>query len=203
VKGGLRSLGRSAFASLDVCENVLLAHPPADARAGDLREIDAVLVGDAANHRRVEAGAIALVFIRGGGGGGGLGRLSFLCLLTVVLVGVRLAGPRLGVDLGEQRSDRDGGARLDQDAVESAGGRRRDLDVDLVRGDVADRLVDLDPVAGTLPPLDDRALGDGNPHLGHHDLDRVRRCLLSRRGGHGTPPSCRRAAAGRPAPAVG
>ena len=49
--------------------------------------------------------------------------------------------------------------------------RRRDLDVHLVGGDFADRLVGLDPVAGPLQPLDDRALGDRDAHLRHRHLD--------------------------------
>ena len=171
MKGGLRSLGRSAFASLDVCENVLLPNATADPGAAHLSEVDAVLVRDPPDHGRVEGRAIAVLRRRLGCGGGG--PLAFPLSSAVVLVGVRLARASLGVDLSEERSDRDGVARLDQDALEAAGGRRGDLDVDLVGGDVADGLVGLDPVAGPLAPLDDRPLGDRDAHLGHASPERA------------------------------
>ena len=52
----------------------------------------------------------------------------------------------------QQRADRDRLVLLDQDLDQPAARRRRDLGVDLVGRDVADRLVGLDPVARVLAP---------------------------------------------------
>ena len=81
---------------------------------------------------------------------------------------------RPGVDLGDRLADGHGLARLDEDAGQDAVGRARDLDVDLVGSDVADRLVGLDRIADCLPPLEDRPLGDRDAHLRHRDGDRLR-----------------------------
>ena len=65
-------------------------------------------------------------------------------------------------------------ARLDQDA--SPGGPLAGDGISTSILSVvtsADRLVGLDPVAGPLAPLDDRALGDRDAHLGHHDLSEL------------------------------
>src|SRR4029078_11283665 len=52
------------------------------------------------------------------------------------------------------------------------------LGVDLVRGDLEERLVGGDRLALGLEPLRDRSLGDGHAHLGHDDVD------CGSRGGH-------------------
>ena len=52
-----------------------------------------------------------------------------------------------------------------------AGGRRGHLGVDLVGGDLDQRLVGLHRVAHLLQPLEHGALGDRLAHLGHRDLD--------------------------------
>jgi hypothetical protein len=44
---------------------------------------------------------------------------------------------------------------------------RRDLGVDLVGGDLKQRLVALDGVSNLFYPSDDRAFGNGFAHLGH------------------------------------
>ena len=66
--------------------------------------------------------------------------------------------------------DRHRRARLDADLLEHAGGRRRDLGVDLVGGDLEERLVALHLVADLLHPLGDGALGDRLAHLRHDDV---------------------------------
>ena len=79
--------------------------------------------------------------------------------------------------------DVDGLALLDEDLLHDAGGGARHLGVDLVGRDLEERLVGLDGLALGLEPLRDRALGDGDAHLGHDDVD-------ERAGGH--PSSTRR-----------
>ena len=98
------------------------------------------------------------------------------------------------VDPREHRADVDRLARpATRISASAPGGRRRDLGVDLVGRDLADRLVGLDPVADLLAPLDDRALGDRDAHLRHGDVDE----RLSSRGAHGTPPGRGRRTAAR------
>jgi hypothetical protein len=128
----------------------------------------------------------AAVHVRGGVGvalGGGRraergGRLGLAVDLLVrrrdrrrQLGGVRLARLRVGRDPREHRPDLDRRPDPDEDLGQAAGGRRRDVRVDLVRRDRGDGLLVLDPVADLLVPLDDRALGDRDPHLGHRHVD--------------------------------
>ena len=68
----------------------------------------------------------------------------------------------LGADLGRL-------VLADHDPGQHAGGGRRDLGVDLVGGDLEQRLVDLDPVALLLEPAGDGALGDALAQPGHGD----------------------------------
>ena len=137
----------------------------------------------------------------------------------MVLVGVRLAGLCRCVDLGQQRAHRNGGPGLDQDALQPAAGRRGDLDVDLVGGHVAYRLVGLAPsrraacaTRRSSPRRPRPPSGASEPGFRPNPPLRVRvgrvcggmrAWPLSRRGAHGTPPSCRRAGAGPPAPGAG
>jgi hypothetical protein len=75
-------------------------------------------------------------------------------------------------------------ARLREDLLDRPRRRGRDLGVDLVGGDLDDRLVLLDRLAGLLGPLEDRALGDRLAHCRHHDVDgRAARLLRGRLGG--------------------
>ena len=80
------------------------------------------------------------------------------------------AAPRLA-DHGQHGADLDGLVLLDPDLQQRAGGRGGDLGVDLVGGDLQQRLVGLDRVADLLEPAAHRALGDalaqcGQGHLG-------------------------------------
>ena len=63
-------------------------------------------------------------------------------------------------DRHERGADLDGLVLGDQDRLDHAGDRRRDLGVDLVGGDLEQRLVDLDAVADLLQPAGDRAFRD-------------------------------------------
>ena len=69
------------------------------------------------------------------------------------------------------RADVDRLALLDEDLADDARCRARHLGVDLVGRDLEQRLVGLDRVADVLQPLRDGALGDGDAHLRHHDVD--------------------------------
>ena len=60
----------------------------------------------------------------------------------------------------EEGADLDGLVLLDEDLLERAGDRRRDLGVDLVGRDLEQRLVDGDVVADRLEPAGHGALGD-------------------------------------------
>ncbi len=57
------------------------------------------------------------------------------------------------------------------DFLQHAGGRRRNLRVHLVGGDLKQRFVTLDLVAGLLQPLGDGAFEDAFAHLGHDHID--------------------------------
>ena len=81
----------------------------------------------------------------------------------------------------DARPDGDRLALLDEDLLDDARARARDLRVDLVGGDLEQRLVGLDRLALALDPADDRPLGDGHAHLGHHDVDRRSRSPSSSR----------------------
>ena len=60
----------------------------------------------------------------------------------------------------------------DLDLLKRAGGGRGNLGIDLVGGDLEERLVALDGVAGLLEPLGEGAFGDGFAHLGHDYVGR-------------------------------
>ncbi len=168
--GNVRRLGverpRRLLSRLEVREQVLLANPPADAVSLDLREIHVVLVRHAADDGGDEPGAIALAW--------GMGPVLRDSRAVLRRSGRSGSAAAAGVDLGDRLADGHGVARLREDAGQDALGRARDLDVDLVGRDVADRLVGLDRIADGLPPLEDRPLGDGDAHLGHRDGDRLR-----------------------------
>jgi hypothetical protein len=128
----------------------------------------------------------------------GLGRLL---LRPVVGAGVAAARRLVGVaDDRQHRPHLDRLVLVGLDLQQRAGDRGRDLGVDLVGGDLEQRLVDLDGVAYLLQPAGDGAFGDA--------LAQLRKCDV---GGHGglrllgvvSPDlfSCVRAGACRPAPA--
>ena len=89
-------------------------------------------------------------------------------------------------------ADRDRLAGLGEDLGHGARGGRRHLGVDLVGGDLDDRLVGRDRVADRLGPLEHDALGDRLAHRRHDDVDVLRlgrsarlRLGLGRRGRRG------------------
>ena len=76
-------------------------------------------------------------------------------------------------------ADLDGLVLLDLDLQQRAGDGRGDLGVDLVGGDLEQRLVDGDLVADLLQPAGDGAFGDGLAECGEGDWSRhVRSSLL-------------------------
>ena len=75
-------------------------------------------------------------------------------------------------DDGQLATDQDDGVLRGDDAGEDAGRGARDLGVDLVGGDLEQRLVGLHGVAFRLEPPGDRAFGDALAQLGHRDGDR-------------------------------
>src|SRR5215213_2420616 len=100
---------------------------------------------------------------------------------------------RSGIDLSDRGSDSYRLAWLYEDLGQRPAGRAWDLDVDLVGGDLPDRLVGLDRVAGLPAPFDDGPLRNGDTQMRHQHLHR----RFSTRGAHAAPPACRRAVAGR------
>ena len=76
------------------------------------------------------------------------------------------------VDHRELGADRDRLVLGDGDAAQDPGHRRGDLGVDLVGGDLEQRLVRLHPLALLLQPAGDGALGDALAELGHGYGDR-------------------------------
>ncbi len=104
--------------------------------------------------------------LRGGGLGGG-GDGVFLRSAGAAAGCGRGGGGACFIDGADDGVDLDGGAFLDLDLAECAGGGRGDFGVDLVGGDFEERLVARDGVAGLLEPLGEGAFGDGFAHLGH------------------------------------
>ena len=115
-----------------------------------------------------------------------------LGLLLVLRLGLGL-GLLLGGGRGPVADDRQLGAHLDGlvladlDLLERAGDRRGDLGVDLVGGDLEQRLVDRDLVTDLLQPAGDGALGDRLAQRGQGDrrtaaatTTAARRLLLGR-----------------------
>src|SRR5699024_2331669 len=104
----------------------------------------------------------------------GLGLLDGLLrrdvLVLVIGVGIVGAGGVGVADARDDRTDVDGVVDLGEDLDQGAGDRRRNLGVDLVGGDLEQRLVNLDGVADLLEPLGDGALGDGLAQLRHLDV---------------------------------
>ena len=83
-----------------------------------------------------------------------------------------LSGALVLIDQGKLGADRDRLVLGHRDTAQDAGGRRRNLRVDLVGGDLEQRLVPLHPLALLLEPARDGALSDALPELGHGYRDR-------------------------------
>ena len=174
----------------------MLGHAAADAGAVNLRDVDVVLLRDPADERRRLLTTDVVVARAASGGWRGCRaaaasrplrlrrRRNFRCCAWSGAVGLdwrrwpwRARRPALRTarpsrTLADRRDDavhRNGLAFLDLDLGQHAGGRRRNLRVDLVGGDLEQRLVAIDRVADLLDPADDRAFGDRLAHLGHHD----------------------------------
>ena len=196
VRGGRRRRAAGPD-GLDHGQDVVAGDPAAAARAGDLLRAEPVLaeeppdrwghagvgVAGRGERRRRGEGRRGRGGRRGGGrggrrdrplvgSGGAVGRLR--------RGGCRRCGgcrrTRLvaGVDDRDLGLVGDGLALLDQDLLEDALERRRDLGVHLVGDDLEQRLVLVDVVAGLLEPFADRALGDALAELGHRYLGHVR-----------------------------
>ena len=94
----------------------------------------------------------------------------------------------LVADARERGPDGDRLVLLDEDLLQDAGERRRDLGVDLVGRDLQQRLVDLDAVADVLEPAGDGALGDALAEFREDDVlarpcgSRAERARRLRRG---------------------
>ncbi len=140
--------------------DVGLGDAPAARAAGDRAEIDAERLGRAPGHR----GGVGLP-VRGGRRRGGCRRVA-----GPVLRG-RSGRARAGGHPREHLADRDGVAGRGEDLGQRAGSGGGDLGVDLVGGDLDDRLVRGERVALALEPFEDDALGDRLAHLRHRDLD--------------------------------
>ena len=177
--------------ALEVREDVLLRHAPAAAGAGDRVGVDAVLGCDSRHDRRDEGlavpGRLRRLRLDGPGRGlrlrrSGAGLRLGHRLLVLMSTGLglrnrhgrrRRCGDRaFGGDRREQRPHLDRLALGDEDLLDDAAARARDLRVDLVGRDLEQRLVGGDRLARLLEPLRDRPLRDGNAHLGHDDFDR-------------------------------
>ena len=194
--GGLaRTGGRTALGGR---EHVLLADPAADAGALDLREIDALFLGDLAHERRHVRRASAGRRLGGSRRAGRLGlrghrllrsrglrlflrlwlllflgfclgRLGLFGLLLLVLLGLGASGASR-TDHGELAADIDGVVLIGEDLQQRAGHGGRDLGVDLVRRHLEEWLVHLDGVSDGLEPRRHRALCHGLAELGHEHI---------------------------------
>ena len=191
--------------------NVLAANAAADTRARHGRQIDAELAGELTNDRGDIRGA-------GHGNRGFNDRSSGsrLCQRRCVREGINRSGrcggscrrnrsgrSGRGSCLGDgssrgsrRRNDRDDGADLNglvlgnADLCQEAGDGGGNLGVDLVRGDLEQRLVGVNGVAHGLQPRGDGALGDGLAQSGHAHLGTLRGS--GGRGGSGLDRSCSR-----------
>src|ERR1019366_353362 len=181
--------------------HVLLGNPAAGARALHLRQIEIELARHLAHQRRERTGGLRrrrrrrchLLGGRGrslggrlglgrrrfGGGCGGseLGRRRFGggsggSGLGSRWVGRRKRLPHL-IDARDYGVDADRLAFLHQDLGEGAGGRRRNFGIHLVGGDLKQRLVALDALAGLFEPFGQRAFHNAFAHLGHDDVGHI------------------------------
>ena len=152
-------------------DHVGLGHLAARSGAVHRAEVDPLGRGDPPGDRGGPVAVSGLVAdrttvrlgSRSGGPVGGGGR-------TVVPAGpFRRRAP--GFHLGQHCSDRYVLVRLDREAGHRAGGRRRDLGIDLVGRDLDQGVALLDPVADRDVPLEDGSLGHRLAHLGHRHFE--------------------------------
>src|ERR1019366_9518789 len=201
--GGLHSGGRGSGqrgwwrgGGLRLCRgvglHVLFGNPAAGAGALHLRQIEIKLTRHLADQRRERTGGLFLNgrgtlwvrrrrsfhrlgrwrsgrrFGRGGSGrrwrrfGGRSGGLDR-----------RHGGAAPLIDARDYRVDADRLAFLHQDFGERAGGGGGNLGVHLVGGDLKERLVALDALAGLFEPLGQRAFHNAFAHLGHDDVGHI------------------------------
>ena len=150
-----------------VCEIHALDRRGARGHRGDLQTVGC----PAGRHRgRGAVRARGAVCARGAVSGEGRALLG-----PGTAVALRLGGacPVHG-DAGDHLPDGHRLALLDQDLADRSGRGRRQLEVDLVRGDLDDRVVELDRVANLHMPFKDGSLGDRLASGRGDDVD----CLL-------------------------
>ena len=145
---------------------------PSEPVPGIRLEVDVVFFGDAAHQRRGADAAPAWADCGAGTGAGfcDCGSAQMSAVLVRSRRAVAVADD--ATDHGDDGVDLDGCAFRDLDLGEDAGDGRGNLGVDLVGGDLEERLVVLDGVADLLEPLGDGAFEDGLAHLRHDDIDR-------------------------------
>ena len=205
--GGLRPVRACSGlrAGLDEREDVLLRHAAAAAGALHLARVDAVLGRDPRDDRGDEAVPLPDGCARGWCGAGCCGRRRGGSLGLAARrgalgcgAGSRRLGRGCGLGRGEPRPARRPRARSPRAASRprpsrppgrgSPGRRRRPGSAPRCRPCRSRSRAAARPAAtcspGLLEPLRDRALGDGDAHLGHDDVD-----LGSGRHGLSTPPA--------------
>ena len=194
-------------------------------------QVDAVLAGDPPYHRRVETGPVRLA-VGGRRCGLGRGRrppaagrrlrhrLGGSRLRFMVLGGVGLTGPCRRVDLGQQRAHRNGvpGFTRMRSKRPLAGEGISTSTLSVVTSHTGSSASTQSPGClrhSTIVPsaTETPIWGIRTDYIPRRILRcdvrggrvccRMRLWLLSRRGAHGTPPSCPRAEAGPPAPEAG
>ena len=155
--------------SPDIVQHVVLGHAAALARPAYLRQVYVVFSSDASHERGDELPSlVALRPVCGHGLGrcaGGFnhsrGRRRRYRFSDGYI--------RRATNRGHDAMDRHRLAFLGRDLGQDAGCRRRNFGVNLVGGNLEQRLVALDELTGLLEPADDGPFGDRLPHLGHQD----------------------------------
>ena len=171
--------------------DVLLGDAAAGSGAFHLREIEIEVAGHFADQRREGSGG----FFRGGfglgfGGGRldgrrgrrGCGRVGRRKRLPHVSgrgcrgglgSGLGGSGATSLIDARDYGVDAYRLAFLHENLGEGAGGRRRNLGVHLVGGDLKERLIALDALAGLFEPFGQGAFHNAFAHLGHDDVGHI------------------------------
>ena len=185
--GGLRGL--IAEIGLDV----LFGDASAGAGAFHAREVDVVLAGHLADQRRNRPGGLGRRRRARARRARAGRRPAALCPRPVARQAsgsIASCAGRLGLRRGRSGRlgrrgaaalfdtrhdgvDADGLAFLDHDFGQRPGGGRRNFGVDLVGGDLEERLVAFDALAGLFQPFGQGAFYDAFAHLGHHYVGHV------------------------------